>query len=81
MEISMENGDILGNYLGLLSGLSRESKIKIVEALNRDIKNNITVETESMDKLYGSFVSNKSAEDIISELRADRRFCRETAGL
>lgn len=81
MEISMENGDILGNYLGLLNGLSRESKIKIVEALNRDIKSNIAVEAERMDKIYGSFISDKSAEEIISEIRSDRHFCRETAGL
>jgi hypothetical protein len=81
MEVSMENGDILGNYLGLLNGLSRESKIKIVEALNYDIKNNVEVETDRIDKLYGSFISDKSAEEIISEIRSDRHFCRDVAGL
>ena len=80
MEMIIENEDILGNYLGLLNGLSRESKIKLVENLNIDIKNNIASETGWIDKLYGSFISDKSAEAIISKLRSDRQFNREVTG-
>jgi hypothetical protein len=80
MEMVMENDDFLGNYLGLLNGLSRESKIKLVENLNFDINNNIVSETDWIDKLYGSFISDKSAETIISELRSDRRFNRKVIG-
>jgi len=71
---------ILENYLGLLNGLSRESKIKLVENLNSEIKNNTVSETDWIDKLYGSFISDKSAETIISELRSNRRFSREITG-
>ena len=80
MEMVIENEDFLGNYLGLLNSLSRESKIKLVENLNLDIANNVVSETGWIDKLYGSFVSDKSAEMIISELRADRQFSREVTG-
>jgi hypothetical protein len=80
MEMMIENEDFLGNYLGLLNSLSRESKIKLVENLNLDIKNNIMPKTDWIDKLYGSFISDKSAEAIISELRSDRRFSREITG-
>jgi len=77
MEMTIKNEDFLGNYLGLLNGLSRESKIKLVENLNSDIKNNVVSETDWIDKLYGSFKSDKSAEAIISEIRSDRLFSRE----
>jgi hypothetical protein len=77
MEMIIENEDFLENYLGLLNSLSRESKIKLVETLNLEIKNNTVSETDWIDKLYGSFISDKSSETIISELRLDRRFRRE----
>jgi len=32
-----------------------------------------------IDELYGSFASDKPAEELISEIRADRRFDREAA--
>jgi len=80
MKVTMENEAFLENYLGLLSGLSRESKIKVVESLNFDIKNSIVSETNWIDELYGSFVSDKSAEAIISQIRTDRRFTREIIG-
>ena len=77
----IEKEGFLGNYMGLLNGLSRESKIKLVENLNSDIKNNIAAETDWIDKLYGSFKSDKPAETIISEIRLDRKFSREVTGL
>ena len=80
MEMVIGNEAILENYLGLLSGLSRESKIKLVESLNFDIKKSIVSETNWIDELYGSFVSDTSAEALISQIRADRRFVHETIG-
>ena len=80
MEAAIKNDVFLENYLGLLSNLSRESKIRLVENLNSDIKNNTPYETNWIDKLYGSFVSDKSAETLISEIRADRKFVREAVG-
>jgi hypothetical protein len=80
MQTAIENETFLKNYLGLLNGLSRESKIKLVENLNIDIKNNVGAKNDWIDKLYGSFVSDKSAETIISELRSDRCFIREVSG-
>jgi hypothetical protein len=81
MEMTIENEDLLENYLGLVNGLSKESKIKLVESLNFDIKNNTVSKNDWIDKLYGSFVSDKPAETIISEIRSDRRFGHEMLGL
>jgi hypothetical protein len=81
METVIENENFLGNYLGLLNGLSKESKIKLVESLNFDIKNIIVSMNDWVDKLYGSFVSDKLAETMISDIHSDRRFGREILGL
>ena len=80
MELGIENvydnKILLENYMGLLNSLSREYKMKLVEYLNIDIKNNVMPETDWIDRLYGSFISDKSAEDMISEIRSNRRFNR-----
>jgi hypothetical protein len=47
-----KNDDFLGNCLGLLKGVSRESIIKLVENLIFDINNNNVSETGWIDKLY-----------------------------
>ena len=77
MEMIIENEIFLENYIGLINGLSRESKIKLIENLNSDIKNNNVPETNWIDKIYGSFVSNIPAETMVSEIRAARQFNRE----
>jgi len=81
MEMAMKNEVLLENYLGLLSSLSRESKIKLVESLNFDIKNDVLLKNNWIDELYGSFVSDKPVEELIFEIRANRRFNREIVGL
>ena len=80
MELGIENvydnKVLLENYMGLLNSLSREYKMKLVEYLNTDIKNNVVPEADWIDRLYGSFESDKSAEDMISEIWSGRRFNR-----
>jgi hypothetical protein len=78
MEMAVENEVFLKNYLGLLNGLSKESKIKLVERLNSDIKNTSVPKTDWIDKLYGAFVSDKSAETMIAEIRSGNGSCSET---
>ena len=77
MEMTIGKDDFLENYLGLLNGLSRESKIKLIESLNSDIRNNTALETDWIDKLYGSFVSDIPVELMVSDIRMARRFSRE----
>lgn len=77
MEAALRNDIFLDNYLGLLNGLSKESKIKLVERLDYDIKHTPVAEPEWINRLYGSFISDKSAEEIIAEIRAARRSSRE----
>jgi len=78
--VRKEDSALLENYLGLLHSLSREYKIKLVESLNHDIVNTSSLSNDWIDRLYGSFVSDKSAEDMIVEIRSDRRFTKEILG-
>jgi len=80
IEPNAENNDLLENYLGLLSGLSKEYKMKVIESLNYEIEKNRKPGNDWIDKLYGSFISEKSAENIITEIKSDRRFTREITG-
>jgi len=80
MEIAIKNDVVLENYLGLLSSLSRESKIKLVESLNNDINQIDASKIEWVDRLYGSFVSDLPAEMIVSEIRTARQFNHEITG-
>jgi len=75
-----EDSALLDNYLGLISSLSREYKIKLMDSLNRDIGNITLSSNDWIDRLYGSFISNISTEDMIAEIRSDRRFSREIMG-
>ena len=80
MEVSIKSDVLLENYLGLLNSLSRESKIKLVESLNIEIEKNKSPKIEWIDRLYGSFVSDISAEMMVSNIRKARQFNREVAG-
>jgi hypothetical protein len=75
-----ENKIFLENYLGLLNGLSKEYKMQLVEKLNLDIAKEKDLKNDWIDALYGSFVSDRSAEDMISEIRSARRFTRKIKG-
>ena len=49
----------------------------IMENLNQDIGRNTSLSNDWIDRLYGSFISNVSAEEMITELRSNRRFTRD----
>jgi hypothetical protein len=80
LDNNIANKVLLDNYLGLLNGLSRECKIKLVESLNFEIAEVNDSKNDWIDTLYGSFISDKSAEDMISEIRSDRRFTNRVYG-
>jgi hypothetical protein len=77
LEKGSENYTLLENYLGLITNLSKEFKLKLIEELNTDLARKTTSNNDWIDKLYGAFVSDKSAEETIDEIHASRRFTRE----
>ncbi|MDR2129558.1 MAG: hypothetical protein LBP56_00070 [Odoribacteraceae bacterium] len=73
---------LLDNYLGLLKGLTREDKIKLVARLSRDIVETTDERKENVvDMFYGAWKSDRSAEEIIATIRNSRDFTRTVARL
>jgi predicted metal-binding transcription factor (methanogenesis marker protein 9) len=75
METS-DNTIVLDNYLGLLKSLSKENKLKLVEKLIHEITKEADKKEDVVDKFFGAFKSDKSAEEIIAEIRGSRSFNR-----
>ncbi|GHT18775.1 hypothetical protein AGMMS4957_01690 [Bacteroidia bacterium] len=77
----VSNPTVVNNYLGLLKGLSLSDKINLVAGLVNEIAT-VTEEKKRDDKkdvadrFFGAFQSDKSAEEMIDEIRASRTFNR-----
>ena len=75
------NTVLIDNYFGLLSSLSRENKIKLIEKLSSSIDNEAAEKENVVDKFFGAFKSEKSAEELIKEIRESRTFNRKIEAL
>jgi hypothetical protein len=74
--------NIPDTYFSLLEHLSVKDKLTLISKLAGSI---ISDKSESQEKplsaLYGAFISDKSADEIIEELRCSRLFNRKTEEL
>jgi len=68
------NTVLIDNYYGLLSSLSKENKIKLIAKLSNSINEEATENENVVDKFFGAFKSEKSAEELIKEIRESRTF-------
>lgn len=66
------NTILVDNYFGLLSGLSTENKLRIIAKLSNSIVEKTEEKDDAVDRFFGAFKSEKSAEEIIEEIRASR---------
>lgn len=73
---SSESTLLIDNYLGLLNGLSKENKLRIISRLSNSMANEVESNESVVDKFFGAFESDKSAEEIIQEIRENRIFNR-----
>ena len=73
---------MVDDYYGLLRNLSKETKLKLIEKLSNSITENTVSENDSLvDKFFGAFKSDKSAEEIIKEIKESRTFNRTIEAL
>ena len=70
------NTVLIDNYYGLLRSLSKENKIKLIAKLSDSIIEETTENENLIDKFFGAFKSEKSAEELIKEIRDSRTFNR-----
>lgn len=65
---------IVETYSGLFEGLSSISKIELIESLSKSLKTDKKNKELNFYKSFGAFASAKSAEEIISDIKLNRKF-------
>ena len=78
MTTSDSNATIIDGYVGLLDSLSTTNKLDLIARLTASVKTDLTSKKSSFKKSFGAFESQKTAEEIIQELRESRNFTRKT---
>jgi len=64
------------NYSGLLNSLSKENKLRLIAKLSNSMAYEVVKNEDRIDKYFGAFISDKSAQEIIKELKESRNFNR-----
>lgn len=65
---------IVDTYSELFEGLSSISKINLIKKLSKSLREDNKDKEKDFYKSFGAFSSNKSAEEIIEEIRLSRKF-------
>jgi len=71
------NKKLVDSYLDLLKNLSPNSKLDLISRLSDSLKSGKKTKTNSLKLLAGDFIPEKSAEEIIDDLKNARNFKRE----
>jgi predicted metal-binding transcription factor (methanogenesis marker protein 9) len=69
--------NLIDSYLALLNNLSPESKLELISKLSDSLKGSKKPTNKSISDLYGAFISKKSADEIITDLKGSRQFNRK----
>ncbi len=72
--MSYTDRHIVETYSGLFEGLSFLSKIELIESLSRSLKTEKSTQESNFYKSFGAFSSEKTAEEIIADIKSSRKF-------
>ena len=75
------NVNLIERYLEMLNNLSPDSKLELIARLSKSMKTKKEVKSSSLEELYGSFISEQSADELIDDLKKARTFNRKRADL
>jgi hypothetical protein len=69
------NMNLVDSYYMLLKNLSSDNKLELIARLSKSMKTSKKAKKEvSLQSLYGSWVSDQSAEELVNELKKARNF-------
>lgn len=72
------NTNLIDSYYTLLKSLSPNNKLELIARLSKSMKTTKKKEKEiSLDELYGSWVSDQTADELVAEFKASRNFTRK----
>jgi hypothetical protein len=66
--------NIIEMYSTLFEGLSPVNKIELIEKLVKSLKLENKSKENNFYRSFGAFASDKRAEDIVSEIKSNRKF-------
>jgi len=72
--MSYADKHIVETYSGLFEGLSSDNKLELIETLSKSLKIEEKSKDESFYKAFGAWTSDKTAEEIIADIRSSRVF-------
>ena len=72
--MSYADKHIVETYSMLFDGLSSLSKIELIEKLTKSLKREKTVKKDTFFESFGAFSDEKSAEEIIADIKSSRKF-------
>jgi hypothetical protein len=70
------NKRLVDTYLELVKNLSPNSKLDLITGLSNSLKSGKKNKKSSLKSLTGDFISEKSADEIIDDLKKARKFSR-----
>jgi hypothetical protein len=72
--MSYTDKHIIESYATLFEGLNSLSKIKLIERLTKSLEREKTSKPDTFYKSFGSFSSEKTADEIVLEIKSSRKF-------
>lgn len=73
---------IADNFFGMIKNLNAEVKLELMDKISDSLKEEDKVAHDhSWKKLFGTWVSDESAEEMIDEIRASRHTNRQLEDL
>ena len=72
------NKKLVDGYLELLKNLSPNSKLDLISGLSASLKSGKKNKTSSLKSLAGDFIPEKTADEIVDDLKQARNFTRKT---
>ncbi|MEO6188977.1 MAG: hypothetical protein ABIO44_00030 [Saprospiraceae bacterium] len=72
--MSYTDKNIIESYSGLFEGLSLTNKIELIENLSKSLRTEKKLKDQIFYKTFGAFATDKSAEEIIKDIKLSRKF-------
>ena len=72
--MTVADKNIVETYSNLFEGLSSINKLELIERLSRSLRLGSKSKEKVFFKSFGAFSSEKSAEEIVHEIKSNRKF-------
>ena len=72
--MSYTERNIIETYSAMFNGLSPLSKIELIESLTKSLKKDKIEKADTFYQSFGAFSTEKTAEEIVAEIKSNRKF-------